>query len=885
MKTLFSTITLFAFATLALAQETIPASGYAVAKAFSVTRPLREMKGVPDAEINSTETYKESKDRKHRKAQHFEFTGENGSPFSNDESSIQREMGAQKGTQLRVNIAGQSAGGSRPFDPSGAVGPNHYVQMINATTFRVYNKSTGSPMGSAQSLGALWNPDTQNNGDPIVLYDKAADRWFLAQFGSFFNNEIYIAISTTGDPLGSYYTYTFESPAFPDYLKFSVWQDGYYMTANTSTQRVFAFERDAMLAGTPGARSVYTSFNPPDGGGFFVPLTGCAADGTLPPAGTPCPIFSYSDNGWGGGNQDRVNIYKMTVNWTPTTPTATITTANNVPTAAFDGSYNSSWNDVSQPGTTQKLDGIGGVCMYRAQWKTWEGYNSVVLNWGVRINSSQRSIKWCELRQNQTTGTWSMYQEGIYTPDSDTRWMGSIVMDDNGSIGLSYMKTNATNNLYPGLYYTGRRSCDPLGTLPITEQLVVAGAGSQTGTNRNGDYAHGSLDPDGLSIWNTSEYMGGATGGSAARTRIFSYQIEPCLAAEVSIAIDGNANSICAGQPVTLNALPENGGDTPAYNWQINGVETGVDSNILVIENPQDGDVVTCTMTSSDPELAGVSVTSNDIILDVVSSITPSVSIAPIQTVICEGTPIQIAAAADNAGTSPIYQWTVDGVEVGDNNDTLTYSFASEQSVVCTVTSSISCASPTQVSSIAFDVTPQPSVTPTLVITVSQNPITVGTPVTFTATATDAGTNPTYQWYINGIALSGATSSSYTTSTVGNNQTITCRINGQIPCSAVQPVISNGITMVVGQPTNVNEWQADTEMLIYPNPSFSEVTFRSKHEGVFYIVNEAGQLVREIRLNSINQNQVTINDLASGVYIVAGQNSFGIVKQKLIIAK
>lgn len=885
MKSLYSTIFLAVSTLLVSAQESIPASGYAVAKAFSVTRPLRDMKGVPDNEIESKEVYKESKDRKMRKAQHFEFTGADGSIYGNEETTVQKEMGTEKGTQLRVNINGQSAGGSRPFDPSGAVGPNHYVQMINATTFRVYNKSTGSAMGSAQSLGALWNPDTQNNGDPIVLYDKAADRWFLAQFGSFFNNEIYIAISTTGDPLGSYYTYTFESPAFPDYLKFSIWQDGYYMTANTSTQRVFAFERDAMLSGTPGARSVYASFNPPDGGGFFVPLTGCAADGALPPAGTPCPIFSYSDNGWGGGNQDRVNIYKMTVNWTPATPTASITAANNVPTAAFDASYNSSWNDVSQPGTTQKLDGIGGVCMYRAQWKTWEGYNSVVLNWAVKISTSQRSIKWCELRQNQSTGTWSMYQEGIYTPDTDTRWMGAIIMDDNGSIGLSYMKTNANNNVFPGLYYAGRRSCDPLGTLPITEQLVVAGAGSQTGTNRNGDYAHGSLDPDGTTIWCTSEYMGGATGGSSARTRIFSYQIEPCLAAAVEIEVDGTGNSICVGQPVTINAIPENGGDTPTYSWQINGVEADNNAGSIVIDNPQDGDVVTCTMTSNDPELLGVIVTSNTVVLDVVSSITPSISISPVQTVICEGSTVQFAAMAENVGPSPIYQWIVDGVEVGDGTDTLSYSFSSSQSVICNVTSSLSCASPSQVNSVAFDVTPQPSVTPTVVISASQNPIVVGTPVTFTATATDAGPSPTFQWYINGIALSGATSSTYTSSTIGNNQTITCRITGQIPCSSIQTVTSNGITMVVGQPTNVNEWSADSEMLIYPNPSFSEVTFRSKHEGIFYIVNEAGQLVKEIRLNNVNQNQVTINELASGVYIVAGQNSFGIVKQKLIIAR
>ena len=93
-----------------------------------------------------------------------------------------------------------------------------------------------------------------------------------------------------------------------------------------------------------------------------------------------------------------------------------------------------------------------------------------------------------------------MYQEGIYLPDAATRWMGSIAMDDNGSIGMGYIKTDASAGIYPGLYYTGRRSCDPLGTLPITESLVIAGTGSQTGVNRVGDYAQLSMDPDGITF-------------------------------------------------------------------------------------------------------------------------------------------------------------------------------------------------------------------------------------------------------------------------------------------------------------------------------------------------------------------------------------------------
>ena len=204
------------------AQRNTNNSGYVVASGFAVTRPLRDMPDMP--ELDKAQEERESEDREHRKPQRFKFSSEDGEQFQNDPRSIQREMGTIDAGQLRTSFAGQSSGGARPFDPTGAVGPNHYVQMINATTFKVYNKSTGSTLYT-HSLGALWSPSTSNDGDPIVMYDKAADRWFLAQFG-LSNNEIFIAISTTGDPSGSYYTYTFTSAEFPDYLKFSVWMMG-----------------------------------------------------------------------------------------------------------------------------------------------------------------------------------------------------------------------------------------------------------------------------------------------------------------------------------------------------------------------------------------------------------------------------------------------------------------------------------------------------------------------------------------------------------------------------------------------------------------------------------------------------------------------------------
>ncbi|MBL7773730.1 MAG: hypothetical protein JNM95_12775, partial [Chitinophagaceae bacterium] len=604
---------------------------------FNVTRPLSEIFAENPVPDNFSIPKAEIPDKKKRTPQSFPLAKEGDPVYGNDESTIQREAGSVESMNVKASWQG-GTGSGRPFDPSGAVGLNHYIQMINATVFRVYNKSTGAVLLTG-NLGNLWSPTVPNAGDPIVMYDKAADRWFLAQFGS--GNQIYIAVSQTSNPLGSWFTYTFISPQFPDYLKFGVWHDAYYMTSNQGTQKVYAFNRNEILAGTPGARSIFVNYSPPNGSGFFCPLPADAGDGNLPPAGTPCPILSYSDNGWGAGYTDAVNIYNMAINWVPVTPTATITLAANVATAAFNANYNPSWLDCPQPGTAQKLDGIGGVLMYRAQWKSWPGYNSLVLNWGVEISSTQRGIKWCELRQ--TSGIWSMYQEGIFSPGSDTRWMGSISMNDQGSIGLCYMRSNSTT-MYPSIYYTGRRTCDPLGTLPVTETLVAAGTVSQSGfanpnaSKRVGDYAHMSIDPsNGTTFWGTSEFFGGTSGTDAARTQVFSFDISPCvvLTAGVTITISGGSNPTCGNALVTFTASPTNGGTAPVYQWKVNGVNVGTNSVNYSSSSLVAGDVVTCVMTSNLAGVVGNPATSNVINMQV--SAAPTLGTATITSPICFG--------------------------------------------------------------------------------------------------------------------------------------------------------------------------------------------------------------------------------------------------------
>ncbi len=249
----------------------------------------------------------------------------------------------------------------------------------------------------------------------------------------------------------------------------------------------------------------------------------------------------------------------MSVTW-GATPAATISLNNTLPTGAFDASFNSGWNDVTQPGTTQKLDGIGGVATYRAQWRKWAGYNSLVMNWGVLISSTtgQRSIKWVELRQNQTSGVWSLYQEGTYTPDAHTRWIGSIAMDDNGSIGLAYVKSSST--VYPSLCYTGRLATDPLGTMTFAETVAAAGTASETSGNRYGDYSQLSLDPDGLTFWHTSEYT--ITGGTT--TRVYSFQL-PMIAGAPVADFSADNTTPCIG--ATVNFTDMSSGVPTSWAW------------------------------------------------------------------------------------------------------------------------------------------------------------------------------------------------------------------------------------------------------------------------------------------------------------------------------
>jgi hypothetical protein len=473
---------------------------------FSISKPLVEL-GSPVV------NHREASDLRIKKKRRRKYTNDEALPIGED-PLWQKENGTHRQRSTNVNFDGVGSGQWLPPDPSGAIGPDHYVQMTNSG-YQVFDRDGNSIFGPV-SITDLW-PGSEDEGDPIVMYDKYADRWFLTQFqGS--PNGILIAVSTTPDPLGTYYTYEYLWNNFPDYPKYSIWHDGYYMTANVNNQDVAVFERDQILIGNPTAQLIQLSLPNISYDDYIGPLP-ADADGELPESDIPMSIFYFEDDGWNGVSNDIIKIWEMDVNW-ETPNSSSVYESQTIDVSPFDTQFNSNWNDIVQPDVNQKLDAMPGAFMYRAAYRTWTGYSSILLNHTVDVNSNnQGGIRWYELRQSGDD--WFLYQEGTYAPDDQSRFFGSLAMDYQGNIALAYSVSGS--EVYPSLRYTGRMASDPLGMMTIAEDVIIDGLSSQTGSNRYGDYSQMTVDPlDDATFWFTGEYMGN---NGDWKTRIASFKL------------------------------------------------------------------------------------------------------------------------------------------------------------------------------------------------------------------------------------------------------------------------------------------------------------------------------------------------------------------------
>jgi hypothetical protein len=423
--------------------------------------------------------------------------------------------------------------GVLPPDTNGDVGPNHYVQWVNLT-LAIYSK-TGTllygPTNGNTIFSGFGGPcQTRNDGDPIALYDEGADRWLLSQFAlpNYPNGPFYqcIAVSTSPDPRGSYYRYQFSFNKMNDYPKFGVWPDGYYLAINQFSagsgawagQGVAVFDRARMLNGQPANMIYFDMVGDPSLGGMLP----SDLDGPPPAAGAPNVFMQFDDN------PNQLQLWEFHADW-GNTANATFTKKTPLATVEFDSSMCAySRSCIPQPATSAKLDAISDRLMYRLQYRHFSDHDTWVVNHTVDVDGTDRGgVRWYEVRK--AGGSYSIFQQGTYSPDATDRWMASAAMDSAGNIALAF--NTSSTAIYPSVRYTGRLATDTasLGAMTQGEADIMTGSGYQSSTSsRWGDYSMLAVDPvDGCTFWATLEYQ--LTSGSAPwRTRIAAFKFPGC---------------------------------------------------------------------------------------------------------------------------------------------------------------------------------------------------------------------------------------------------------------------------------------------------------------------------------------------------------------------
>ncbi|TRZ76172.1 MAG: T9SS C-terminal target domain-containing protein [Bacteroidetes bacterium] len=524
---------------------------------FDISPPLRDMDNQPQSQVDIT--WKDGVVRNNFNNRHLSGQGTTLPGFT--DPSLQDHLGQILTDTTIENFEGMGASGYIPPDTYGDIGPNHYFQVVNAT-YAIYNK------GGVKLLGPLANssvwtgmPNNSNNGDAVVLYDEKANRWLFSQFSlpNYPNGPFYqmIAVSQTPDPTGSWYRYQYLFTSMPDYPKFGVWTDGYYMSCNRfsagsgyySGTGAAAFDRTQMIAGNPIAQMVWFTLSSSNEAYSILPSD---CDGDFPPSGTP-NYFTYEYD----ASPYHLGILEFHADWV----TPTNSTFGNLLSLTVNSFNPNLGPGIPQQGTTARLATLSDRLMYRLQFRKFNSHWSMVCNHSVNVGANVAGIRWYELRK--TTGAWTVYQQATYAPsDNNCRWMGSMAMDTAGNIAVGY--SISSSNMYPSIRYTGRMSTDPLNQMTITERGIMNGGGCQTSSShRWGDYSSMTVDPSSpTTFWYTTEYYA-TTSSSSWHTRIASFSFTNVFS---SYAIADPVKT-CGGDSSQLNSVAYGGSGNYTYSW------------------------------------------------------------------------------------------------------------------------------------------------------------------------------------------------------------------------------------------------------------------------------------------------------------------------------
>ncbi len=305
------------------------------------------------------------------------------------------------------------------------------------------------------------------------------------------------------------------------------------------------------------------------------------------------------------------------------------------------------------------------------------------------------------------------------------------------------------------------------------------------------------------------------TGCSSNMPGSATVNINPTVTPSVNIAT-GVGNSVCAGALLTITATPVNGGTAPVYQWSRNGTAVTATGNSYSYL-PADGDNIAVTLTSN-AVCATPATANSSLTLSVNVNAMPTLSIAADPgNVVCNGSSVTYSAAASYGGTTPAYSWMVNGATVG-TDATYTYMPSNGDAVYCVLNSNYQCRLGNNVPSSTINMEVDNPTPP--VVSIAADPgtaISKGQTVTFTATVTNGGPAPAYQWQLNGADLSGQNGQTYTASNLTDQDVVTCNVLSSGGCSGIPG--SGKATMSVSAEGVTQITSGAMDIMLSPNPN------------------------------------------------------------------
>lgn len=567
-------------------------------------------------------------------------------------------------------------GAGHPPDPNGDVGPTYYIQVVN-TSLGVYRKSDGVRVAaftfnSFMSQGQFGNLcDTNNFGDPVVLYDTFEDRWIITDFafkhdqsGNILNPPgVYqcFAASKSGDPVTGGWNYysIFVQGGIDDYPKFGIWPDGLYMSANifsyTSSYenpRVWAFNKSQMYAGASNIQIL--SFDAPSNDFTLLPSDARLQTGT-PPSGSPNYFIGTYEY------LNALTVYKFHVDWGQ----PSLSTFTGPEITATGSSYpNQLVGTAATPAAS--LDTLGLRAMARNQYANNNGAESLWVTHTVRRDTNGFATpRWYQVDVTGGTPAANTLQTATWDPDGANliyRYVPSLAVDRMGDLAIGYTTSNSTTN--PGIMYAGRLVTDPVNTFSQTEQVLFQGSGTQScntgGCSRWGDYTSMTLDPaDGCTFWYTNEYY--AVNGLKDLTRIGAFRYAQCLQVGDGGTISGQVTDARSINPISGATVMLGSGRT--MTTDLNGqysfvsIPAGAYPNMTANAPGYNSDTKTNVVVSD-----STTTTENFVLAAATPTPTPTSTPIPSPTPTPTPTPmVQVTVQTNLAGLS----FTVDGTTYG----------------------------------------------------------------------------------------------------------------------------------------------------------------------------------------------------------------------------